>query len=64
MARNPVREKAEAAKETPDADNPGNSPQDIQVVEREITLALLNDKINYMTGLLHEIAKACDVEIK
>lgn len=62
MARNPNKEIEE------DMDNPGisantsNAPK-VQVIEREINLALLNDKVNYMTGILLKIAEACKVDL-
>lgn len=40
----------------------GEDPQ-VQIVEREITLGLLNDKINYLTGILIKIAEASEIEL-
>lgn len=37
-----------------------NIPQ-VQIREMEINLSLINDKINYMTSLLHKIAEACEI---
>lgn len=57
--RNPIRKKEEEI-QTPDAqiENPT-----MQVIEREITLSLLNDKINYITGLLHKIVEAAEIDL-
>jgi len=38
-------------------------PQNVQIIEREVTLSLLNDKLNYITGLLHKIAEAAEIDL-
>ena len=70
MVRNPLKREADLpAKETPQAQQPqapqtarGGEPQ-VQIVEREINLALLNDKLNYITGILLKVADACEVDL-
>lgn len=37
---------------------------DNQIVEREITLSLVNDKLNYLINLLNKIAKAAEIKIE
>ena len=60
MVRNPIKK---AAPEEIPQEEPKNeeSPQ-VQVLEREISLSLINDKLNYLTGVIHKIAQACEVE--
>jgi hypothetical protein len=61
MGRNPVKDKEIPEAPTPEHSAPA-TPQGV-VVEREITLSLINDKLNYAIGLLHEIAKACEIDL-
>lgn len=38
-------------------------PAEVQVVEREITIALLNEKLNYLISAVQKIADAADVKL-
>jgi len=35
----------------------------IEIQEREISLSLVNDKINYLIEMVNKIAAACEVDI-
>lgn len=61
MPRNPV--KKQESPELPPLPTPSEEKsQNVQVVEREVTLSLLNDKINYLTNVVHKIAEACECD--
>lgn len=60
MVRNPVKKKEDEEVPTP-SESASPNPQGT-VIEREINLSLINDKLNYAIGLLHEIANACDID--
>ena len=61
--RNPIKRKEDEVQEGPEQQvNVMQTPQGV-VVEREVNLSLINDKLNYAMGLLHKIAQACEVEI-
>jgi len=62
MARNPAR-KAPEPELPPTPAPPKEGNKDVQVVEREITIGLLNDKLNYLTGIVHKIAEACECDL-
>lgn len=57
MVRNPTKQE-----EMPQPQKKEEA-QNVQIIEREISLSLLNDKLNYMTGLLHKIAEACQIDL-
>lgn len=62
MARNPTKtEEPQGLPEMPTPQKIDN--QNLQVIEREVNLGLINDKLNYITGLLHKVAEACEVDI-
>lgn len=67
MPRNPLK-KSEPVEDDlpamPQPPQPGTQQDDAgtQIVEREVTLSLLNDKINYLTNVIHKIAKACECD--
>lgn len=48
--------------ETQEAEAPAVSPN-TKVVEREINLALINDKLNYLITLSTKIAEACEIDL-
>lgn len=56
--RNPIIKKEELPVPEPPAE-----AQNIQIVEREINLSLINDKLNYITGLLHKIVEAAEIDL-
>lgn len=59
--RNPLKkeeEKKEAVPEIQEAE-----PKPVQIVEREVTLSLINEKLNYVTGILHKIAEAAEIKV-
>lgn len=40
------------------------SPEEsTRVIEREINLGLINDKLNYLTAVINEIAKEAEVDL-
>lgn len=63
MVRNPV--KKEEVPELPEAPEvPQAAPEEpARYIEREITLSLINDKLNYVTELLHKIAEAAEIDL-
>lgn len=63
MVRNPI--KKEEAQEEPAAPAPPVpiNNENVQFVEREVNLSLLNDKLNYLTGLVHKIAEAAEIDL-
>ena len=65
MVRNPSKRSEEKPEipQMPQAKGDQQDPQNVQVIEREVNLALINDKLNYVTGLLHKIAEACEVDL-
>jgi len=58
--RNPTKDKAKDDKAKAPA---GESSESVPVVEREINLGLINDKLNYVISTVNKIAEACDVEL-
>ena len=63
MVRNPLKKSKEQDKvEVPETSEPSIKP-DVQVVERSINLTLINDKINYLIGLIQKIAEACEIDL-
>lgn len=58
MARHPIKER-EDTEEVPTPSE--RAPAQTSLVEREINLSLINDKINYIIGVVNEIAKACEI---
>ena len=62
MVRNPLKrkEETEGPLEIPKAETV--SEEGVQIIEREINISLINNKINYVIGLLQKIADACDVD--
>lgn len=63
MVRNPIKKKQDKTEEAPTPTPEAAAPGEMQYIERPVNIALLNDKLNYITGLLHKIAKACEVEL-
>lgn len=61
MVRNPLK-KTEEVKEDP---KPAEVKAEtgVQVIERPINISLLNDKLNYIIGILTKIAKAAEIDI-
>lgn len=57
--RNPVQKKEEAPP-VPEPTEQQETP--VQIVEREITLSVINEKLNYAIGLLHKIGEACEID--
>lgn len=58
MVRNPKKEKAKEQEATP-------QPEKAQpIVEREINIALLNDKLNYVISTLNVIAEELEIDLK
>lgn len=67
MVRNPIKQEEPQAPtpEAPKAPAEAEAPKvPTQFVEREINLSLINDKLNYVTGLLHKIAEAAEIDLK
>lgn len=62
MVRNPLK-KEEPTPPAPPQEQPQSEAPQVQVVEREINLTLINDKLNYITGIVHKIAEACEVDL-
>lgn len=62
MVRNPMK-RSEPEVPAPEEKKEAEAAPQVQIVEREINLSLLNDKLNYMTGILHKIAEACEVDL-
>lgn len=62
MVRNPVKR----VEEEPQAQQPAQpeAPVNRIVEEREITLSLINDKLNFLTNVVLKIAEACDVDLR
>jgi len=62
--RNPVAKKKEeeVAKEVPSPTPTAPVVQEA-VVEREINLSLINDKLNYVISTVNKIAEACEVDL-
>lgn len=74
MVRNPLRrvaeidENVEAIKQEVNTTLPprplkADEADLTRVIEREINLSLLNDKINFNTELLLKIAEACEIDL-
>lgn len=61
--RNPLRKEPEAAP-VPIPQAPALPEPTVQIVEREITLSVVNEKLNYAIGILHKIAEAAELDIK
>ena len=65
MVRNFIRRSEPAELPTlPPKAEVGEAQQEaqVQILEREITLTLLNEKLNYITALLHKLADAAEVD--
>jgi len=65
MVRNPLK-KEPPEEELPVMPQPQQkepTSQNMQIVERPITLELINDKINYLTGVIHKIAEAAEIQL-
>lgn len=60
MVRNPMKREPE---EVPKVEEKQAETPQVQIMEREISLSLLNDKLNYLTGVIHKIAEACEVNL-
>lgn len=64
MPANPFKKKKEEVKEEPKQEVPTIEPRPQgQIVEREITLALLNDKLNYLISSIHKIADESGISL-
>lgn len=63
MVRNPIA-KEDPQPEPVEQAAPEQPAQPVQVIEREVTLSLLNDKLNYLTGVIHKIAEAAEIKLE
>jgi hypothetical protein len=63
MVRNPLKRSEPEQKESEESKQNQNNKQDVQIMEREINLSLINDKLNYLSGIIHKIAEACEVDL-
>lgn len=58
----PEKKKEEVPK--PEAQSQTEEPKEEGVViERVIDLKLINDKLNYITGILHKIAEKAEIDL-
>jgi len=62
MVRNPLK-KSEEKEEAPKAAEDPKEEAGTQIIERAITLSLINDKLNYLIGLVQKIGEACEVDL-
>lgn len=62
--RNPLVKQKEEVKPEPAVPTPSEPETPVQLVEREINLSLINDKLNYITGLLHKIIEAAEIDLE
>lgn len=62
MARNLMKNKSE---EKPEGEKPEDTQGETQgtIIEREINLPLLNEKLNYILSAINKIAEACEVDL-
>ena len=64
MVRNPIKSETKEEVPAPTPEAPEAPAVPTQFVEREINLSLINDKLNYITGLLHKIAEAAEIDLE
>lgn len=50
-------------REEPKKEQVNDNKQGVQIIEREVTLSLINDKLNYITGVLHKIADENNINL-
>lgn len=69
MARNPLKKSEPAPQPEQEPELPPLPPKEtggapgVQVIERPINIGLINEKLNYITGLLIKVAEACEVDL-
>lgn len=56
-------EKEEPKKEPTAAEAVAEAEQGASLVEREINLTLINDKLNYIISTVNRIAEACEIDL-
>lgn len=61
MVRNIFNKREEVT--APEATKAEANQAEVQVVERIIDLNLINDKLNYITGVLHKFAKESGIDL-
>jgi Mg2+/Co2+ transporter CorB len=61
--RNVFKKEKEQEQESPEIPKIEDN-RDVQIIEREINLNLLNDKLNYITGLVLKLCEAAEIETK
>lgn len=66
MVRNMLNKKNQPADEDEDAEAQEDSHNLLEtpgVIEREINISLLNDKLNYLISAINKIAEASDIKL-
>ncbi len=65
--RNPTKKKEEKKEEVPEVPEAPAAPAETEgaapIIEREINLSLINDKLNYLISTTNKIAEACEVNL-
>lgn len=61
--RNPLFKKEEVALAPVPKVEVKEEATNTQVVEREVNLSLVNEKLNYVIGLLHKICEAGEINL-
>jgi hypothetical protein len=58
------KKEPEPAAPTPEPAQPAAQEPQGLIIEREITLSLINDKLNYLSNVVNKIAEAAEIDLK